>query len=173
MGWATLLLFFQLFLVAHQAPLSTGYSRQGYCSGLPFLPPYSKYAGTLIFLLNMSFFLCLPFIWPPCILVFFFIFLVIGICCIQWHYGFIVFTRAGPFLANVSSNILLQLPPTPATHLPLETPNKHTSVSLKLSHSSLGFFRDFISVRHWTYIILLSLITGIQVRQYYHPFYST
>ena len=25
--------------VAHQAPLSTGFSRQGYCSGLPFPSP--------------------------------------------------------------------------------------------------------------------------------------
>ena len=118
MGWVRLLLFFQLFLVAHQAPLFTGYSRQGYCYGLPFLPPYNKHAGTLIFLMNMSFFLCLPFIWPPYILVFFFIFLVIGICCIQWNYGFIVLTRAGPFLANVSSNILLWPPPAPRHPLP-------------------------------------------------------
>ena len=28
-----------LWTVAHQAPLSMGFSRQEYCSGLPFLPP--------------------------------------------------------------------------------------------------------------------------------------
>jgi len=32
-------LFASLWTVAHQAPLSTGFSRQEYCSGLPYLPP--------------------------------------------------------------------------------------------------------------------------------------
>ena len=33
------LLFATLWTVAHQAPLSTGFSRQEYFRGLPFLPP--------------------------------------------------------------------------------------------------------------------------------------
>ena len=32
-------LFETLWTVAHQAPLSMGFSRQEYCSGLPFPPP--------------------------------------------------------------------------------------------------------------------------------------
>ena len=32
-------LFANLWAVAHQAPLSMGFSRQEYCSGLPYLPP--------------------------------------------------------------------------------------------------------------------------------------
>ena len=32
-------LFMTLWTAACQAPLSTGFSRQGYCSGLPFPPP--------------------------------------------------------------------------------------------------------------------------------------
>ena len=31
--------FVTTWTVAHQAPLSMGYSRQGYCSGLPFPSP--------------------------------------------------------------------------------------------------------------------------------------
>ena len=34
-GW----LFVNPWTVAHQAPLSTGFPRQGYCSGLPFPSP--------------------------------------------------------------------------------------------------------------------------------------
>ena len=32
-------LFATLWTIAHQAPLSMGFSRQEYCSGLPFSPP--------------------------------------------------------------------------------------------------------------------------------------
>ena len=145
MGWATLLLFFQLFLVACQAPLSTGCSRQIYWSELPFLPPYSKYAGTLIFLLNMSFFLCLPFIWPPCILDGAFL----HFSC-DWHLLHSVNLRVYSFHQSrtIFGQCIFKYFIMITPHLPLETPNKHTSVSLKLSHSSLRFFQDFISVKH-------------------------
>ena len=35
-------LFATPWTVAHQAPLSMGFSRQEYCSGLPFLPPKDR-----------------------------------------------------------------------------------------------------------------------------------
>ena len=40
------LLFATPWTVAHQAPLSMGFSRQEYWSGLPYLPPgYLRYPG--------------------------------------------------------------------------------------------------------------------------------
>ena len=38
-GFSRVQLFATLWTVAHQAPLSTGFFRQEYCSGLPCLPP--------------------------------------------------------------------------------------------------------------------------------------
>ena len=39
-GFGRVLLFVTLWTVACQAPLSVGFSRQEYCSGLPYLPPW-------------------------------------------------------------------------------------------------------------------------------------
>ena len=38
-GFSRVQLFVTLRTVAHQAPLSMGFSRQEHCSGLPYLPP--------------------------------------------------------------------------------------------------------------------------------------
>ena len=106
--------------VAHQAPLSVGFSRQEYQSGLPFPSPQKPTTSLIIMLLQGMFHFILAAsdssslswvfnsltVWGTwCLAMIFFVSMLVNVCNILEPRIWCLFVTSGKFLATISSNI--------------------------------------------------------------------